>query len=136
MHEALALLETLRSVLAAEASLDAETLAIRAGTTASAPGFQTALRHLDDHLEILVDPLTRMIRGRARLTTDVVDALAAIGPATQSALRAHLKIDVAPLAEVLGWLQREGRLEFLTIDGVESARLKRGSSGPQPVVDD
>ncbi len=135
MHEQLALLETLRAVLAAESALDPETLARRAGTTAGSLGFQAALRHLDDHMEILVDPLTRTIRGRARLTADVADALAAIGPASQAALRARLKIDVAPLADVLGWLQREGRLEFQTVDGEERVRLKRGISGPQPLVD-
>jgi hypothetical protein len=135
MHESLRLLEALRAVLDVEPVLDAADLAARVGVSADSAVFQAALRRLDDRLEILVDPLTHAVRGRRKLTADVVDALADAGPSTQASLRARLKVETAPLAEVLGWLQREKRVEFVVVDGVEKARLRRGSSGPHAVVD-
>jgi hypothetical protein len=131
MAEILHLLESLRAALDSAPCFTEDELAARAGVDKASGAFQAALRLLDDRLEILVDPAVRTIRGRRRLTAAVVEALADGAPTTQCALRETLDVGTAALADVVGWLQREGRVEVLVVEGVEKVRLKRGHSGPK-----
>jgi Mn-dependent DtxR family transcriptional regulator len=131
MREYLDLLEALRTALDARTSYTEEELARRLGVSPQAPKFQAALRHLDDRLEILVEAEGRRLRGRRRLTADLLEALAGGDPLTQAELRAALRVETPAVAEVVGWLLREGRVEIVDAGGVERVKLKRGASGAQ-----
>jgi hypothetical protein len=130
MSDLLSVIEALRAALDAAPSWTEADLARRVGADPADADFRAALRRLDDRLEILVDPSTRTLRGRRRLTADVVDALANRGPMATSDLKAALIVETAPLAEVLGWLQREGRVECVVVGTDERYRMRRGISGP------
>lgn len=131
MREYLDLLEALRTALDARTSYTEEELARRLGVQPQSAKFQAALRHLDDRLEILVEAEGRRLRGRRRLTADLLEALAGGDPLTQAELRAALRVETPAVAEVVGWLLREGRVEIVDAGGVERVKLKRGASGAQ-----
>lgn len=133
MIDLLDLIERMRAALDSAPSYTEEALAAEVGASPAAPVFQEALRALDDRMEILVDPASRTVRGRRRFTAQVVEALGDGNPATLADLRKALDVEGAALADVLGWLRREGRVDVADADDGRTVRLKRGHSGPRPL---
>ena len=134
MTQVLALIERLREALQEAPSYTEEALAAKVRTPAASLEFRQALRVLDDRMEILVDAATRTVRGRRRLTAHVLESLTG-GPRTQAELRAATGAWTAAIADVVGWLVKEGRVDISAdAGGVERVRLKRGQSGAQPTT--
>jgi len=77
-----------------------------------------ALLFLHGREAILIDAIDRTVHLRAHLTNAVL-LLLAYGPLSLEQLAQRAPVDMALVCDVLGWLEREGRVRILPGDVVE-----------------
>jgi hypothetical protein len=104
--------ERLRRLLEDDPSQKADALSTAAGFKADDPAFWAALRFLDSRHEIVLDAVSTSVHLRRALNGSIVQTLESRGPMSQADLRGALALPVAVVAEAVGWLEREGRVEI------------------------
>lgn len=105
----LALVERLRSALEGTGTLTHGDLTALLDPDDSPAHLDQALRFLQGREAILIDAVDQSVHLRTHVTNAVLEALRD-GPLSLEALDARAPVSLAMVCDVLGWLEREGRI--------------------------
>jgi len=113
----LALVARIRAALEGAGTLSHEDLGALLDEDTSPAHLDQALRFLHGREAILIDAVDQSVHLRAHVTSAVLEALRD-GPLSLAALDARTTVSLAMVCDVLGWLEREGRIVMNTDDDV------------------
>ncbi|MAB87901.1 MAG: hypothetical protein CMJ90_00380 [Planctomycetes bacterium] len=107
----LALVERIRIALEETGTLSHAELHALVGDGEPPSHLDQALRFLHGREAILIDASDQSVHLRAHVTNSVLEALR-YGPVSLDALAAKTPVSIAMVCDVLGWLEREGRIRI------------------------